>query len=129
MGTITGVWTTFVLNVVQVVIEIHIFSGNIVDSTIVNSAALKVLFHFFQELHSINSSDSESEHLEPNVDEESLVKYYFHRGFTYEEILQFLEKHHNHNISYNTLLRRLKQYGLSRKQQLTDNTKIWLEIG
>ena len=35
------------LNVVQVVLEIHIFSGNIVDSTIVNSAALKVLFHFF----------------------------------------------------------------------------------
>lgn len=73
-------------------------------------------------MHSLNSSDSDPEDLQANVDEESLIKYYFHRGFAYEEILKFLEKHHDHCISYNTLLRRLKQYGLRRKLQVTENT-------
>ena len=76
----------------------------------------------FKELHGGDSSDSEAEHFEANIDEESLIKYYFNKGFTYEEILIFLEKHHNHKISYNTLLRRLKQYQIGRKRQLTDNT-------
>ena len=85
--------------------------------------------NLFEDLRNINSSDTtdssdstESEHSEDSVDEESIIKYYFNRGFEYEEILKFLEKHHNLIISYNTLLRRLKQYGLSRKMQVTDNT-------
>lgn len=69
-----------------------------------------------------NSSDSEAENFEANIDEETLIKYYFHKGFTYEEILKFLEKQHNHKISYNTHLRRLKQYQPRRRQEPTDNT-------
>ena len=76
----------------------------------------------FKELHGKDSSDSEEEPFASNIDEECLIKYCFHRGFTYEEILKFLKIQHNHKISYNTLLRRLKQYQLSRRQELTDNT-------
>ncbi|XP_028412776.1 uncharacterized protein LOC114535679 [Dendronephthya gigantea] len=74
------------------------------------------------DLHSDESSGSDLEHSEAVFDEESLIKYYYHRGFAYKEILKFLEKHHNHCISYCTLLRRLQHYGLRRKQQVTDNT-------
>jgi hypothetical protein len=47
--------------------------------------------------------------------EEEVLKYYFFRGFTYEEILLFLAKRHHCTISYSTLLRRLKKYGLMRR--------------
>ena len=50
-------------------------------------------------------------------DEEEIIKYYFSRGFGYNEILLFLEKYHNIQWSYRTLLRRLRSYGLSRRQQ------------
>ena len=44
--------------------------------------------------------------------------------FRYEEIIQFLKKYHNHEISYSTLLRRLKQYGLKRRCQLGNDIFI-----
>ena len=47
--------------------------------------------------------------------EENLIKEYFNRGFIYEEIIEFLNKHHSITISIATLKRRLKQYGLQRK--------------
>lgn len=50
-----------------------------------------------------------------NFDEESVIKYYFSRGFGYDEIIHLLKKRHNHQISYSTLLRRMKAYGLSRR--------------
>ena len=46
---------------------------------------------------------------------EVLIKYYFHRGFEYNVILQFLTTYHNIDISERTLHRRLRIYGLSRK--------------
>ena len=46
-----------------------------------------------------------------------MITYYFNRGFEYNEILLFLAKYHNHHISYSTLLRRLRQYGVSRQKQ------------
>ena len=65
--------------------------------------------------HALNEdSDSDTDF---NFDEEAIITYYYNRGFEYNEILGFLEKHHNHCISYSTLLRRLKQYGLSRRSQ------------
>ena len=54
-----------------------------------------------------------------DFDEESVIKYYFSRGFEYQEILHFLHKNHDHHISYSTLLRRLKQYGISRRNPNT----------
>ena len=60
------------------------------------------------------SSSSESDSTEEFVEEEA-IRYYFTRGFEYKDIISILEKHHNFRITYRTLLRRLKQYGLSKK--------------
>ncbi|KAJ7382089.1 hypothetical protein OS493_037149 [Desmophyllum pertusum] len=69
--------------------------------------------------HSSNEEDSSSEYsrneVDVEVDEETIIKYYFQRGFSYEEIILLLAKRHDHEISYSTLLRRLKAYGLSRR--------------
>ena len=66
------------------------------------------------------SDDSDSD-TELHFDEEGIITYYFNRGFEYSEILLFLVKHHNHHISYSTLLRRLRQYGLSRQKQPSED--------
>ena len=49
------------------------------------------------------------------IDEKELITFYFNRGFSYNEIIQFLAKEHNISISYKTLCRRLKTYGLHRR--------------
>ena len=54
-------------------------------------------------------------------DEEAVIKYYFNRGFEYQEIILFLAKNYNYSISYSTLLRKLKQYGLSRRNLNREN--------
>ena len=58
---------------------------------------------------------------EEELDEESLIKYHFQRGFTCQEIILFLAKRHNIEMSYSTLLRRMKLYGLSRRNFFTKN--------
>ena len=58
-------------------------------------------------------SDNEDE-FEDNT-EEILIKYYFYRGYQYNDILNFLSTYHNIEISERTLRRRLRMYGLSRK--------------
>ena len=68
-----------------------------------------------------DSSDDSDSDTELNFDEEGIITYYFNRGFEYSEILLFLVKHHNHHISYSTLLRRLRQYGLSRQKQPSED--------
>ena len=71
-----------------------------------------------------NSEDSGSE---IEFDEETLIRYYFQRGFSYEEILLLLKKHHKHEMSYSTPLRLLKAYGLGRRSFLTkDDSKSTL---
>ena len=67
-----------------------------------------------------NASDSDSE---VEFDEEAVIKYYFNRGFEYQEIILFLAKSYNYSISYSTLLRKLKQYGLSRRN-LNGQTQV-----
>ena len=62
-------------------------------------------------MQSENSESSTKEHRE-EFNEEATIKYYFSCGYEYNEILGFLSKHHSCNMSYNTLLRRLKDYGL-----------------
>ena len=59
-----------------------------------------------------SSEDSDSE---AKFDEESIIKYYFDHGYTYEEIVLLLGEQHNHQISYSILLRCLKSYGLSKR--------------
>ena len=50
-----------------------------------------------------------------SVDEEVLIKYYFYRGYEYKDIIVFLATYHNIEISERTLHRRLRMYGLSRR--------------
>ncbi len=70
------------------------------------------------------SDESDDENAAVDFNEEELLRYYFSRGFKYEEIIQFLKKYYNHEISYSTLLRRLKQYGLKRRCQLENDIFI-----
>eukprot|EP00794_Sanderia_malayensis_P002313 gene2313-2663_t len=74
--------------------------------------------------HDMLDDEYEDENNPANFNEEDLIRYYFNRGFKYEEIIQFLAKYYNHSISYSTLLRRLKQYGLKRRDQLTNDIFI-----
>ncbi len=48
-------------------------------------------------------------------DEEEVVRYYFYRGFTYEEIRRFLKINHGLEISITTLKWCMKAYGLRRR--------------
>ena len=54
-------------------------------------------------------------HFEAEFDEEEVLQYNFNRGFNYQEILLLLSERHEHPLSYSTLLRRLKKYGLERR--------------
>ena len=61
--------------------------------------------------------DTEDGYLLPDDhEEEEVIAYYFYRGFQYEEIVMFLEKHHGITMSMRTLKRRLKSYGLQRRK-------------
>ena len=42
---------------------------------------------------------------------------YFKQGYQYDTILKFLSEYHNYNISLSTLIRRLKDNGLKRRNQ------------
>ena len=62
------------------------------------------------------------ESLNQEVNKGQAIKYYFTRGFSYHEILLFLEKQYRHVISYSTLLRRLNQLGIHPRQKNADHT-------
>ena len=49
------------------------------------------------------------------VDINGLIRYYFYKGFVYEEIRLFLSKYHGEEMSLSTLKRRVKQLGLKRR--------------
>ena len=53
-------------------------------------------------VENINSSDTSSN---KGIDEDALLFYYFRRGFSYEEILDFLGKYYGICMSKSTLLR------------------------
>ena len=56
--------------------------------------------------------------------EEDIIKHYFHRGFTYEVIVDFLQKHHGITISLRTLKRRLDKCGLKRRNNVIDDGTV-----
>ena len=62
------------------------------------------------------------ESVSQEFNEGQVISYYFTRGFSFYEILLFLEKQHRHVISYSTLLRCLNQLGLHRRQKNADHT-------
>jgi hypothetical protein len=53
---------------------------------------------------------------EEQFDEEDIIQYYFFRGYNYEEIRRFLQKNHAIEMGIRTLKRRVKSYGLRRRQ-------------
>lgn len=61
---------------------------------------------------------------EEQFDEEDIIRYYFFRGFSYEEIRSFLQKNHATEMSISTLKRRIKSYGLRRKQVEYDIAQV-----
>ena len=56
--------------------------------------------------------------------EEVLIKYFFYRGYQYKDILDFLATCHNIEINERTLHRRLRMYGLSKKNTQYDVNDI-----
>ena len=52
--------------------------------------------------------------LDENEELQHWIRYYFNQGLEYSEILKFLQKYHC-TISKSTLLRQLKDYGLSKR--------------
>ena len=59
------------------------------------------------------------ENLEQSSEEE-IIRYYFLKGFQYKEILNFIRKYHGKQISMSTLKRRIKHFGLRRKNSHYD---------
>ena len=53
---------------------------------------------------------------EDEASEESIIRYYFFRGFEYKEILLLLLKKYNIRMSLSTLKQRIKGYGLRRQR-------------
>lgn len=56
--------------------------------------------------------------------EKKIIHHYFHRGFSYDVILDFLSKHHGISISLRTLKRRLQEYGLNKRNSGVDEETV-----
>ena len=74
-----------------------------------------------------SSSSSEDESAEatkhddlPQGSERDLIEYYFYRGLMYRHITLMLEKQHNIIMNQRTLKRRLKDYGLKRREKVDE---------
>ena len=52
-----------------------------------------------------------------------IIEYYFYRGLTYRHITLMLEKQHNIIMNQRTLKRRLKDYGLKRREKVDEELK------
>ena len=72
----------------------------------------------FTRFHYLNQLVGDNEELE------HCIKHYFNQGLKYFEILQFLQRYHHTTISKSTLLRRLKDYGLSRRNNLNITNNV-----
>ena len=53
--------------------------------------------------------------------EKEIIEYYFHRGFQYKNIVLLLEKYHGIRLSERTLKRKLKDFGLKRREPVDEN--------
>lgn len=58
------------------------------------------------------------------LDIKEIIEYYFHCGFENKIILEFLAIHHVINMSLSTLKRRLREYGLRRRNLEIDEQMI-----
>ena len=53
-----------------------------------------------------------------------IIEYYHAKGYEYQAIVLFLEKYHGISLSLRTLKRRLKDYGLRKKQVNVDHEQL-----
>ena len=58
------------------------------------------------------------------VDERELIEYYFNCGYSYEVILEFLDRYHDISISLRTLKRRPSAYSLKRKKHEVEVAQV-----
>ena len=56
--------------------------------------------------------------------DEETTRDYFKKGFTYDEILALLDKYHGIRMSIATLKRRIKEYGLKRRNVRYDLNSV-----
>ena len=56
--------------------------------------------------------------------EEETIRDYFKNGFSYDEILALLDKYHGIRMSIATLKRRIKEYGLKRRNMRYDLNSV-----
>ena len=92
-----------------------------------NFARPKKLGHDLRRIKMATAYDHNVDEDEDDT-EEVLIKYYFYRGYQYKDILDFLATYHNIEISERTLHRRLRMYGLSRKNPQYDVNAIIEEV-
>ena len=59
----------------------------------------------------------------PCRSERDIIEYYFYRGLTYRHITLMLERQHNIIMNQRTLKRRLKDYGLKRRETVDQELK------
>ena len=71
---------------------------------------------------SCSSEDSmsriHSDLLQPSASQREIIEFYFHKGYMYKDIVNLLEKYHDVSINIRTLKRRLKDYGLKRRESI-----------
>ena len=62
---------------------------------------------------------------QPPLDhQKEVIAYYFNCGYTYDVIIDFMNRHHGISISLRTLKRRLKEYDLKRKNVMIDEESV-----
>jgi len=72
---------------------------------------------FCRRCGTLKRSEQESV-LSSSGDERLAIEHYFKRGFRYETIAHFLEEYHGISTNVRTLKRRLRQYGLRRRNHV-----------
>ena len=63
--------------------------------------------------------------LSSSGDERLAIEHYFKRGFRYETIVHFLAEYHGILMNVRTLKRRLRQYGLRRRNHVHSEHTVW----
>ena len=59
-----------------------------------------------------------------STEEMELISHYFHLGYEYEVILEFLKQYHDVSLSMRSLKRRLREYGLRRNANDVDEPRL-----
>ena len=64
------------------------------------------------------------EGLPNSTTEREIIEHYFHRGYEYKSIVLLLAKYHDLRLSERTLKRKLKDFGLKRREHVDENLEI-----